>query len=284
MSSGTSRQSSEIGVQLGIPLLFSLMILAALIFATSMTMVLQERNELDPATVDSIVEVERARRAEQGLENLDRDVTELRRQLEEYPESLRQWALLEALRRELEEARRQLAATQADLDRIENENGRLRHERREGKNDNRRLAGRSAEDLAREARQLEEQIAALEKQIRDAGSKAEDAKSVPVGRFVPGGATGSAVFVECEKGGIRLMPAGRLLGMPIDGSAREELLTYAKRTGNVVFLVRPLGFDSFREYREVIENHNNRAPDLIDFAFEPIDEDWKMTYDQAATQ
>lgn len=271
-------QGSGVGEMLAIPLLFSLMALAAAIYATSVAMVFAERKELEPATHESIVEVERARHASVDLVNLDDQVAEFRREIERYSPEQQRSSLLEALRAEREATQSELESAQQDLEQLEDEQASLRHQQRDADHQRQRLQGRSLEDLDRAVLALAEEIAAIENRVQQIIRKKEDDKTVAADRLVPGGAQRSAVFVECERDGVRIMPGGNFFSTPVQAAARQHLLHHAKQSRYVVFLIRPLGFDSFLEYRQVVNDYNNRNPDHIDFGFEPIDAEWMMTY------
>ena len=105
------------GAFLAIPLLFSLMGLGALIYATSLAMVVAEQDEVDAVTLESIAEAEKARFTARELQDLRREIEELRNELRVYSDAQQRQALFEALAKDLEKVRSQLGAAEARLSR-----------------------------------------------------------------------------------------------------------------------------------------------------------------------
>ena len=243
-------------------------------------MVVAERDEVDAVTLESIAEAEKARFTGEELAKLRREIEELRNALRRYSHAQQQRALFEALASDLEKVRSQLEAADARLSRLQDAKAEITGEF-DALRELREQAAVSSADLRARIDALKDEIGAIEQQIRGVSREIDESDAVDPRDLVPRGSGRVAVFAECEKSGVKLMPAGTFLPKEVRSQSRQTFLSQATATRYVVFLVRPQGFDSFEKYREVIEDYNETHTERIDFGYEPADADWKFVYPES---
>lgn len=124
-----------------------------------------------------------------------------------------------------------------------------------------------------EAERLEKALGGLKKQ-REQNKKTFDVRALYGGPM----RQRAAVFVECGGNGVIIQPQGKQLSRSAEPTEQRTLLSLARKTGYVVFLVRPDGLESFRRYRQVVVSQNNATEAAIDLGYEPVDSDWVLTY------
>jgi hypothetical protein len=86
------------------------------------------------------------------------------------------------------------------------------------------------------------------------------------------------VYVECDATGVILQPAGRHFSASPNAEQRDAFLQAAQRSGYVLFLIRPAGFESFRQYRAAVAAGRQASGKPIDFGYEPVNADWHLVY------
>ena len=190
--------------------------------------------------------------------------------------------LLAKLLVELSELREQIAQKQNEIDALKDET-------------------KDAGPLDEQLKKLQKEMEELEKQRNKAKSKnsgllqkldelrrwreaEEDKYEIRPAKERPENAP-DPVFVECTAHGVIIQPEGtRLSHDPVAGD-RSRFLAAAKKTGYVVFLVRPNGFGgtstrigSFERYRGLLHTHNRSPNREIKFGFEPIEASWNLVY------
>jgi len=164
------------------------------------------------------------------------------------------------------------------------------------------------ENETKDAGLLDEQLQALQKELKQLKKQRDEAKSKYEGlldrldklrrwreaeedKFVirpskprPRNAP-DPVFVECTSQGVIIQPAGVRLSDDPTADERSRFLAAAKKTGYVVFLVRPRSFGgsstsmgSFEKYRRLLISHNGSSYQKIRFGFEPIEASWHLVY------
>ncbi|MBL7040049.1 MAG: hypothetical protein ISR77_15535 [Pirellulaceae bacterium] len=89
------------------------------------------------------------------------------------------------------------------------------------------------------------------------------------------------VYVECLAEGATIQPENTLFSASPNEQERQAFLKAAKRTGYVLFLIRPSGFASFGQYRDLVLSDRGDSGKSIDFGYEPVNQDWKLIYPQA---
>ncbi len=82
------------------------------------------------------------------------------------------------------------------------------------------------------------------------------------------------LYVECDQQGILLQPENRRLPVQPDSSSKADFLQTARQRKYVLFLIRPNGFDSFRNYRKLLEQQASE----VDYGYEPIRQDGRVLY------
>ena len=91
-----------------------------------------------------------------------------------------------------------------------------------------------------------------------------------------------ATFAECKGGKLRMEPGSvELAGNPTSAES-AAFLRAVRTTGYVLFLVRPDGFNTFDQYREVLQDANQNEQSKVEFGFEPVDQDWHLTFPSVA--
>lgn len=123
------------------------------------------------------------------------------------------------------------------------------------------------EEIERSLQEAKKEVEAARRQLPRPGK-------VPVEVVVPEGSRRDALFVECDGRGVLVMPDEIRYPADPGPDVRRQFLDQARRKGYVVFFVRPEGFDSFREYREIVEENGGG----IDYGYEPVDDDWQILY------
>lgn len=86
------------------------------------------------------------------------------------------------------------------------------------------------------------------------------------------------VFVECASQKAILQPQAKELSSNPDKSDQEAFLDFARRTGYVVFLIRPDGFGCFENYRDLMISANKNARSPVEYGYEPVNADWNLIY------
>jgi predicted nuclease with TOPRIM domain len=89
------------------------------------------------------------------------------------------------------------------------------------------------------------------------------------------------VYVECDGSGVTIQPEKTHFGSSPDAQERQAFLKAAKRTGYVLFLIRPSGFSSFDRYRTLVVSKRGDSGNSIDFGYEPVNGEWNLVYPQA---
>lgn len=79
------------------------------------------------------------------------------------------------------------------------------------------------------------------------------------------------LYVECDGNGILLQPETVRLAAEPGEEERGRFVDVARRRGYVLFLIRPDGFKSFRQYRSLISGE-------VDFGYEPIKQHARVIY------
>jgi hypothetical protein len=90
------------------------------------------------------------------------------------------------------------------------------------------------------------------------------------------------VYVECDQQGVLIQTAGTRFGTWPDATDTVNFISTARRTGYVLFLVRPSGYSSFWRYRKTIEAESRESGRAIDYGYEPINEDWILIYPEGS--
>jgi len=143
--------------------------------------------------------------------------------------------------------------------------------------ENHRRLNLSLEDLQKQLEKAEAEHAELAKREIDAKEKKEEERKKVRVLEISGTRTRHSrkpVFVECSAGNAIVQPEGRKLGAYPGSDDKATFLACARRTGYVVLLVRPDGFQCFENYREVVEDSGAS----IDFGYELVNEDWIIIY------
>ena len=148
---------------------------------------------------------------------------------------------------------------------------------------------KKAGPLNDQQKKLEKQMEELQKRVEQASkehnrllAKADDLRRqreeegrktpiIPRKPLPPG--TSKPVFVECTATGATIQPEGIRLNAYPQAKDRSRFLAAARKSGFVVFLVRPNGVGSFRKYRALTQNNG-----AIKFGFEPVDASWNLVY------
>ncbi|MFQ5728848.1 MAG: hypothetical protein ACE5GN_00615 [Waddliaceae bacterium] len=278
---------AQMGVFCAIPVLFTLMAASGAFYATNLLAVVSETTEVRRAgvenkTLDRKVQVarDRSRELEQEISLIGRKVGEMRREREKASVAFKD-------KEKLDRTKKGYSEIQASRIKKADRNDQLvkRITEVESRLKNSRESERAFDILHKELAVLEQKDAELleekqeiEKQINTVQRAVNDKESVHAKDLVPAGSLQKAVFIECEEKWIRIMPEGKHLESGPSKASREEFLQIAKTTGYVVFLIRPDGYASFENYREVVENYNKEAASPLEFGYEPIDADWKLAY------
>jgi predicted RNase H-like nuclease (RuvC/YqgF family) len=153
------------------------------------------------------------------------------------------------------------------------------------------LLRRDVSELRRSRKEIEFDIVSVKKkierlqyQLSSAQQKRQQmAKVFNVGT-IKGGKTKSAsnvLYVECINNGVILQPKGIYLTHNLSSEEQSKFLSVAIQTGHVVFLIRPDGFKSFKQYRSIITSHNRASTQQIDLGYEPVNADWILNYPSA---
>lgn len=78
-------------------------------------------------------------------------------------------------------------------------------------------------------------------------------------------------FVECRKDHVMLFPQSEIVGIS-ELSHSDPFTDISRDHDGVVFLIRPDGFDVFRQVKRKAEQAN------LKIGYEPIDADWKLDF------
>ena len=81
------------------------------------------------------------------------------------------------------------------------------------------------------------------------------------------------LYVECDGQGVVLQPEGVRAPAQPDEPGRARFVQIARQRRYVLFLVRPDGFASFRQYRSLVARNN------LDYGYEPINQNGRVIYD-----
>lgn len=87
-----------------------------------------------------------------------------------------------------------------------------------------------------------------------------------------------AMFVECTAEKVIIQPAGRALSAAYTSQDQTTFLRYARKADYVGFLIRPDGFRTFQQYRQLVRSENNTRSTPIAVGFEPVDAHWTLAY------
>lgn len=190
--------------------------------------------------------------------------------------------LLARLLVELSELREQIAQKQKEIDTLKDET-------------------KDAGPLDEQLKKLQKEMEELEKLRDKAESKhngllerldelrrwreaEEDKFEIRPSKPRPEGAP-DPVFVECTARGAIIQPEGTRLSDDPGADDSSRFLAAAKKTGYVVFLVRPNSFGgsltrmgSFEKYRGLLLAHNGSSNQEIKFGFEPVEASWNLVY------
>lgn len=273
--------NTGIGPMAAIAFLFSLMALGSVFYAVSLAAVATGREQavgVDVARLEETAETLRERRS--SLETalaaararLGEFETERERlgTVEENDDADRSLKLLQVLRDTLSEELAALKSRRAELEDRQLELAELEERVAEMQ--------RERQDVEAEIARLETELAATEGEIDTVKREIEDTDRVHAEALVPGGSRRPAVFVECDAKGAWLMPERRMLEPTVPREARRLFMEHVRKTGYVVFLIRPDGFTAFERYRDFVETYNDTSTVPIDYGYEPLDADWRLVY------
>ncbi len=283
---GKSGQS-QIGVFCAIPVLFTLMAAAGAFYATNLLAVVSETKEANTALEekDKFEKEARAlRKRSQELEEVisvqGRRMKEMQRAREKAGETRRDQEKLDSMEKELKQVKTALKEEQSRISQLENKKNKIQDNLRDLQEAEKafNLIQGSLKSLQAKIGALSEENQRLEEAIKTVQRAVEEKEHVQARDLVPAGSLQAAIFMECDAKGVWIMPEKNLLESEAKNASREAFLRRAGITGYVVFLIRPDGFKSFEKYREVLETYNESASSPLEFGYEPVDADWKLSY------
>ncbi len=206
----------------------------------------------------------RAQAAQKKLE-LQRLNSELERQRQELERLQRE---LEQQKANLKKARQQLAAllaqAQSLAQQVAERTGRLAGEQQQ--------TTQAQAELDRRITEARRQLQEAERKIEELKKKIDDRKFVdPLRIFGGSGSVKNPQWIECVRDAVVLQPQGERITVE-QLKNKSSSFTQTARRSYLVFLIRPQGFDSFEQARELAQSQGAK------FGFEPVDDNWALRY------
>jgi hypothetical protein len=154
---------------------------------------------------------------------------------------------------------------------------------------------KAAQILDRQLKELRERLADLTKQVEEARkanvSLAETKRDLQrereeqerAVRILPRRRSvwneQNPVYLDCAAGGAVLQPAGERLAAAPGDADRARFLAAVRKSGHVVFLIRPDGIFTFYQYRGVLTQETQ-----VRLGWEPVDASWNLIYPKTGEQ
>lgn len=267
-------QRNSLGILSFLALLLMLFVVASVILGMTMN----KRGEV--ATVLAGLE-EREHKANQLLAEVaavEASLKEIGAPIAANRETAKLFVRLQELTERRDWLKRQLAISKSELPLRENDRRRLlaRIESLDkAKTLHKVNAQRARKEVKDEIKLLKLDLLDFEDKITEAQtdiSAIAQGKARRVAPLLDGRETCDALYVECGRDGIVVMPAGDQLSTGGAASAHQSLLEKARNKKQIMFFVRPDGFSSFQAYRDLVASAG------VAYGYQPIDSDWKLIY------
>jgi regulator of replication initiation timing len=121
--------------------------------------------------------------------------------------------------------------------------------------------------LAAQLAQIQRELTAPERTVHVTGFRGTQEWNAP-----------EPLYVECEGAGVKVQPSGTRFAASPSPEQRDAFLQTVRQTGYVLFLIRPDGFESFKQYRKIVASREPNSDKPTEYGYEPVNAEWRMVY------